>query len=113
MDTGRQWVTGETGTAGATPQADVHICITRAGEPLYLPETVMAALGLTNGGSYVVMQINGMVVIAPQGPAFSTVCRYLSDAVPCEDDTMPHLLEQLDTVRAQIAEQITERVCPN
>lgn len=113
MNTVNSGLTGETTTTAATPQADVHICITRAGEPLYLPETVMAALGLKDGGSYAVVQINGMVVIAPQGPAFSTVCQYLGEAVPCEDGAVPELLEQLDLVRAQIAEQITERIYAN
>ena len=96
-----------------TPQADVHICVVRAGEPLYLPETVHAALGLAAGGSYAVMQINGMVVIAPQGPAFSTVCRYLSEAVPCENGAVPDLLKQVDGVRAQVAAQVTDRVLSN
>ena len=96
-----------------TPQADVHICIVRAGEPLYLPDSVSAALGLTSGGSYAVMQINGMVVIAPQGPAFSTVCQYLSEAVPCEDGAVPDLLKQVDGVRTQIAAQVADRMLSN
>ena len=96
-----------------TPQADVHICIVRAGEPLYLPDSVSAALGLTAGGSYAVMQINGMVVIAPQGPAFSTVCRYLSEAVPCEGGAVPDLLKQVDGVRTQIAAQVADRMLSN
>jgi hypothetical protein len=103
----------ETNSTGETPQADVHICIVRAGEPLYLPDTVSAALGLAGGGSYAVVQINGMVVIAPQGPAADTACHYLQEADPCADGTMPDLLEQLDAVRAQIADQICERICPN
>ena len=113
MDGANTNVMNETSIGGTTPTADVHLCITRAGEPLYLPETVTAALGLTNGGSYAVVQINGMVVIAPQGPALSMVCHYLGDAVPCDDGTMPYLLEQLDTVRAQIAAQVTERISAN
>jgi hypothetical protein len=113
MDKINQGVTDGADSTGPQTEADVHICIVRAGEPLYLPDTVNAALGLAAGGSYAVMQINGMVVIAPQGPAFSTVCQYLSNAVPCEDDGVPQLLEQLDTVRIQIAEQISERVLGN
>src|SRR5689334_6565990 len=106
MDKVKSDLIGDTSTTRVPPQADVHICITRAGEPLYLPETVTAALGLADGGSYAVVQINGMVVIAPQGPAFETVCQYLGEAVPCEDSAVPELLEQLDLVRAQIADQI-------
>lgn len=96
-----------------TPQADVHICVARAGESLYLPESVMAALGLTDGGSYAVVALNGLVLIAPQGQALSTLCPCLGEALPCDDDTVPSLLAQLDTVRAQIASQISERVCSN
>jgi hypothetical protein len=113
MDKINRGVTGGADRMDPQAEADVHICIVRAGEPLYLPDTVNAALGLTDGGSYAVLQINGMVVIAPEGPAFSTVCQYLSQAVPCEDDGVPQLLEQLDTVRLQIAEQISERVLGN
>jgi hypothetical protein len=59
------------------------------------------------------MQINGMVVIAPQGPAFSTVCRYLGEAVPCEDGAVPDLLKQVDGVRTQIAAQVADRMLSN
>ena len=95
------------------PQADVHICIVRAGEPLYLPDTVNAALGLADGGSYAVVQINGMVVIAPQGPAADTACHYLQETDPCADGTMPDLLEQLDAVRVQIAGQVRNPIYQN
>jgi hypothetical protein len=98
---------------GGMPQADVHICIVRAGEPLYLPDTVNAALGLADGGSYAVVQINGMVVIAPQGPAADTACRYLQETDPCADGTMPDLLEQLDAVRVQIAGQVRNPIYQN
>ena len=84
------------------PDIDVHICVVRAGEPLYVPDTVNQALGLAGGGSYALVRINDMVVIAPQGAGLLSACPTLDRVVRAED--LAHVLAHVDTLRSRLVE---------
>ena len=82
----------------AAPETDVHICVVREGEPLYVPETVSSALGLENGGSYAVIRIAGLAVITSCGSVAATGCQTFDTVVL--DSDVPTLLAHIDAVRA-------------
>jgi hypothetical protein len=83
----------------STPsETDVHICVVREGEPLYVPETVSSALGLDNGGSYAVIRIAGLAVITPCHRVPATGCEQFDNVVLASD--VPSLLAQIDAARA-------------
>ena len=84
------------------PEVDVHICVLREGESLYIPETISGDLGLSNGGSYILLRVNDMVVIAPRQVSTDATCAQLQDAQIDGDNTICEVLNRVEAVRAQL-----------
>ena len=84
------------------PEVDVHICVVMEGESLYIPETISQALGLSRGGSYVIMRVNDMAVIAPRRAAVETVCEQWEDTLRRHEGTMGQVLDLVEAARTEL-----------
>src|SRR4051794_15787958 len=85
-----------------TPEVDVHICVVMDGEPLYIPDGINQALGLSNGGSYMLVRVNDMVVIAPRRVAVNDACAQLDEVTLPDNNTLSDMLERVEAARAQL-----------
>jgi len=84
------------------PEVDVHICVVRDGEPLYIPDTINQALGLSQGGSYMLVRVNDMVIIAPRQGAIEDACAHLDDAGLPGNGAVRDVLERVEAARTQL-----------
>src|SRR5690349_4062185 len=99
---GKRLVRGMNGSAGVQlPEVDVHICVLREGESLYIPDTISDELGLGRGGSYVLVRVNDMVVIAPRQVTADATCAQLQDARLDADNTVCDVLDRVEAARSQ------------
>lgn len=84
------------------PEVDVHICVVMEGESLYVPETISSALGLSQGGSYVIVRVNDMAVIAPRSTAVETACEQWEDALRRHNGAMGQVLDLVEAARSEL-----------
>jgi hypothetical protein len=85
------------------PEVDVHICVVMEGESLYIPDTISRALGLSRGGSYVIVRVNDMAVIAPRSAAAETGCTHWEDEVRRQEGAVGDVLARVEAARSELA----------
>ena len=84
------------------PDVDVHICVVMEGEALYIPETINRALGLSQGGSYVIVRVDDMVMIAPRSAVVDTACEQWEDALRPHESAMGEVLARVEAARSEL-----------
>ncbi len=75
------------------------------GEPVIVPDTFQRALGLEQGGTYTVIQLDGLVLVTPKRLASLDALEELRVELEKSSITLENLLLGLDTVREQIYQE--------
>jgi hypothetical protein len=75
------------------------------GEPLIVPDAFQRALGLEEGGTYTVIQLDGLVLVTPKRLASLEALEELRFALKKSNITLENLLVGLDSVREQIYQE--------
>jgi len=80
------------------------------GQPLLLPETIKAALGLEKGGTCVIIPLDGVVLLVSRPLVSPSALEGMRQALTEAGVTLEDLLKGLVEVRSQIS---TERYGPS
>lgn len=71
-------------------------------EPLILPDTVKSSLGLETGGSFTLIQFEGLVLVVSESPVVQEALEGMRQSFEAAGVTLEDLLSSLDEVRAEI-----------
>ncbi len=72
------------------------------GEPLVLPEAVKASLGLEEGGTCTILQLDGMVLLIPRPLQSPEALEGMRQALEAAGVTLDDLLAGLAEIRTQM-----------
>jgi hypothetical protein len=75
------------------------------GEPVIVPDAFQRALGLEQGGTYTVIQVDGLVLVTPKRLASLDALEELRAALEKSSITLENLLSGLDLVRQKIYQE--------
>lgn len=83
------------------------------GEPIIIPDAFQRALGLEQGGTYTVVQLEGLVLVTPKRLTSLDGLENMRGELEKAEITLENLLSGLDSIREQIYQERYGSATPN